>query len=731
MDTARLIEILRAEGITQTQAADRLGVSKQLVTHWVQGRREPSERQLQALAELVGVDIRVLNGGMEVMSAQQQSGLDSLSSADWRFRPAPQDGGRDYGNANVLAFSPSIATMVRELGQNALDQMLAPDGMVHVRFTLIELSEGGTARSRFLEALAWDRLQLHIKAAADVPNAKLSSKLREGLRRTDRLFILLVEDFGTTGAYGDERTPSDPSEKSPFAALIRDNLNSSKQTSNAGGTHGVGKGTAWQASHLSTVLLSSSIDPRKLRDGQPTGSLRFIAKSELTWHLDPDGHPMAGPGWLAGPPQDFNSLWVAPHELKDLFLDRLKLPEGVDEQSRSGTSLAIVGFRDPQEDDTADPVKILDRIKQAVSENFFPAILEGRLSCSVEYRLDGELESASHVKPEEYVPEMVEAYKAHRDGEIVNAESAGPGDTIREEVVHGVPRTRVDAVPSVQRFDEDLDAKSYLLVRYAKNDELGNLGSARRQLANHVALVRGRLMVVQYSRQSHLVVGGRQFHGILLAGEAVDQKPAQRAAEQFLRLSEPAAHDEWTWRDDVRDNYRSGAKRQLESFREEWRGALRRLVEPEQSDEDEGPDELRKLFALPGQPRPSPGTVVRLQEQQLRGGQWHIAAELVINNRSCDRILVPALSVQPESGNGISLDWDSLSIVRCTRGRASVTEKKAIEVTSGTSRVVFKAVSKSAPDHLNLAKCRVTLRVGSQEREALGASAPSREGRHA
>jgi hypothetical protein len=61
---------------------------------------------------------------MEVMSAQQ-SGLDCLSSADWRFRPAPQDGGRDYGNANVLAFSPSIATMVRELGQNALDQMLA------------------------------------------------------------------------------------------------------------------------------------------------------------------------------------------------------------------------------------------------------------------------------------------------------------------------------------------------------------------------------------------------------------------------------------------------------------------------------------------------------------------------------------------------------------------------------------------------------------------------------
>ena len=37
---------------------------------------------------------------------------DSLPNAIWDFRNAPPDGGRDYGNANVLAFTPYLHTLV-------------------------------------------------------------------------------------------------------------------------------------------------------------------------------------------------------------------------------------------------------------------------------------------------------------------------------------------------------------------------------------------------------------------------------------------------------------------------------------------------------------------------------------------------------------------------------------------------------------------------------------------
>jgi RNA polymerase primary sigma factor len=711
----RLRRAVDESGISQAKVAEQIGVSKQLVTHWLQGRREPSEAQLKQLAAVVGVDMNFLTGAID-KAPPAGPGLDSLDEAVWDFRKAPEDGGRDYGNANVLAFTPDIDTLVRELGQNALDQLLRSAGSMHLRFSLIELTDSSPAYAAFIDAMKWGELEPHIKAAIEL-NSRLSSKLRRGLAGIRRLRVLRVEDFGTTGVYGGETTATERGEKSPFAALMRDNLNSSKETNIAGGTHGAGKGTAWQCSDIGTVLLSSRIAPSYGIPGQPDDALRFIAKAELTWHNWPAG-AKAGPGWLSHP-EHTRSMWLAPEELSDLFLDRSDFPNGVDGSAQSGTSLAIVGFRDPQDDRESDPAAILDRVKRAVAENFFPAILEGRMKVTVEHHVDGETKKTDVVDSKDYVPEMVEAYEAHRDDEVTPHERAVAGDTTHAHITHPIPSTRPDAAPTLRRFEEDLDATADLIVRFAKGEELGPTGSGRRQLVNHVALVRGRRMVVEYLRRSNIVVGGRAFHGILLAGEAAGEQPAQAAAEQFFRLAEPPAHNKWIWREDVRDNYRTGAKGDLTTFYARLNDTLRELIKPEEEAEDDGPEELRKLLFLAGPARPSIPAVIKINEQSLNDGKWSITAEVAINDRKRALALRPTISVQPESGSAVDLEWESLTVVRASKGAAKETADCEIEAPAGTARVVFEAVSKARTDGLDLSRCKVTVRVTARPGNSL------------
>src|SRR5207244_49454 len=74
----------------------------------------------------------------------------------WRFRFAPPDGGRDYGNANVWAFDPTIATMVRDVLQNCRDAELSPGAPVGVVFRIIRLR--GTHLEAFKRAVRWEEV---------------------------------------------------------------------------------------------------------------------------------------------------------------------------------------------------------------------------------------------------------------------------------------------------------------------------------------------------------------------------------------------------------------------------------------------------------------------------------------------------------------------------------------------------------------------------------------------
>src|SRR5262249_34590832 len=155
-----------------------------------------------------------------------------------------------------------------------------------------------------------------------------------------------------------------------FCALVRDNLNSAKRTAVAGGSFGLGKAVLWRCSDISTVIFGTVIQDKakKVRS-------RLIAKTELGYH-EINSQEFAGPGWLAKP-DTFESLWDVGALLQDLCIDRKPAEHGGDDSHPEGTSIVIVGFRDPQAETQEDIEKILDNIGMAVARNFWPAMKRG------------------------------------------------------------------------------------------------------------------------------------------------------------------------------------------------------------------------------------------------------------------------------------------------------------------------------------------------------------------
>ncbi len=662
------------------------------MSHWLTGRRPVPDHQIKRIAEVLGVDEGWLMGeNPSTETDPSRIGPDDLDGADWTFRPAPEDGGRDYGNSNIFATPPDIGTFVRETAQNARDQALG-EGAVHLRYSLIELKKGTEEYDAFVEALQFDELTAHIASAAKT-QSKVGTRLQAGLEdvhASDKLMLLRIEDYGTTGLYGGEKSGGDPS---PFAALVRNNLDSSKQSASAGGSFGLGKATLWRCSELSTVLFASDIAHGKRR--ATDRGFRFVGKAELTWHQLGDVE-FAGPGWLSD--SSANSMWMTPDKLAPVFLNRTSTPPGVSTGNASGTSILVVGFRDPKADATSDPKNLVREIKEAAAQNFWPAIVSGALIVSVEHIVDGKATSEV-VDPEQHVPELVDAYRTHLADEI--CESPEGGETARATVSIRIPGTRSSA-EDLQQHTE-IDSPCHLLVRLVAGDE-----ATKNQGLNSVALVRGRGMVVRYWSRSSILVGARPFHAVLLAGEAAAASAENLWAEQFLRISEPPAHDRWEFNDDLREKYQRGAGARIHEFWGAITEELRKLIRPKEKAEEDGPDALRRLLQLSAPPEPAaPTATLRSVQARFKDGHWKINGKIKVNDRRKALVATPVLSVDPESGGAIKLPWSKLNVVSTSRGGATASNE-AISIEANTSSVSFEA-STATTEGLDLHQCRARI----------------------
>lgn len=721
LDPQRLRRALDDAGMSAARLADELDISRSYISHWLTGRREPPEKYLEPIADILKVDRAWLAGRDRGDEADNRTGEESkVGNADrpphvprrdaaWHFRQEPADGGRDYGSANVWALPADISSLVRETGQNSLDHAVGHAGKVQMRFSLIELTKGSDEYEEFVEAVGFDDLLGHIEEAAKT-QSKLSTRLRGGLKRVrqaDRMRLLRIDDYGTTGLFGREKT-SEERDSNPFAALVRNNLDSSKRSTTAGGSFGLGKAVLWRCSSLSTVFFASDITESERSQDQPTGT-RTVGKAELTWHRLGD-ESLAGPGWYGIDGTEGDSMWVDNSELERLQLSRSEkeAPPGVEPARSSGTSILLLGFQDPESEDETDASTVLEKIERAVAVNFWPVMVKDRLHVSTEHIVDGEPQDGTRqVDPMDYVFELCDAVIRHEANEV-DEELIAPGDVVRIPVTHRIPATD-DDTGELQRFPDELEATAQLVVRLAGDDELGS------DQLNKVALVRGRGMVVKYWRRNNLVVGASPFHAVLLAGRAAGTDSPNIAAEQFLRLAEPPAHNDWKHTGEVKERYEHGSGVRLQDVFDGTSKQLKKVIKPRPSGGEEGPDELKRLLQLTtSAPSAPPPATLRRIRQEIRDGRWHIRAEIHMNDRSRRRAVTPRLRINAESGKKVEIPWEEVEIADTGHGSASL-EGDALVIEPETRRVRFAARSAKEADGIEVAHCSTKLDLRVKE----------------
>jgi transcriptional regulator with XRE-family HTH domain len=681
----------RRPAMTRSQLASKLGVSAGAVSHWLNGNRPCPDAVVLKIAKLTKAEPGWLLNGAKAQADSGRaaaSGRTSAASLIWGFREAPADGGKDFGNAAVYATPMAVRTIVREDGQNSLDAGRSDE--VVIRFRLVELSPNSKRYTRVLNALGFADLRDRIRSIeeADEYQSKLGTKLSAGLEAVleEKLILLYVDDYRSRGLQGDEYDST-----KPYCALVRDNLNSRKDTNTAGGVFGVGSKVNIACSRLSTVLYASKVE------GEENRGTRLVGRSELTYHeLKVGGrkHRFAGPGWLGVPGQRdgvVESAWLPDdsHLLDDLMLRRDRLPADVRPSEATGTSILIVGFTDPQIEAGATTQQLADSFVEAAATNFWPAMMRGSLSVIVERYVDDAEEpiKSERVDPRTVagVNELCDAYEKHVSGATTPA-LLNPGDVASIVVPIAVPATRQRAKGI--RAHQEQSAECRLLVRLADPEA----GSSDPRVGN-VAYTRGRAMVVRYQPRAS-VVGGRPFHAVVLAGTMAGRSIEQVAAEQFLRIAEPPAHDKWAYSSDLGERYARGAKKALDDFHSRVTEELQRILRPPISRQSDGPEILRRLLQIrpPAQaPVPSqPQVRITRRKARVVDGVWVVEAELSVNPTPRTLSVTPRLSFRCEGSGAIPVRWSRLDVE--DSGSISV-EDGALILPPRTKRVAFKAWS--------------------------------------
>lgn len=688
----RLDVELNKQGKTQAALAEAVGVSSATVSQWRSGTKQPSATNMIKVAEFLGVQAAWLSYGELGTTSRTVDPKERAAYArdcSWYHRPAPQDAGRELGNAAGFAFHGGLATLARETSQNILDEAQAGQPTVEARYTLIELT--GARLDAFLKAIQFEDLRPHLEAAAE-SRQKVATVIRAGLAsmKEDRKLILLrVEDYGAKGLVGPEY------EDGNYMAVVRNILDSFKGD-NAGGSYGLGKSVMWACSQFGLVLINSTLSVAQ--DGNREG--RFIARLELPWHRLPRAggsrfDAYAGPAWFGekDPARGgvTRSYWGNDALAADTYLAR--------EEGQSGTSFLIVGAHDP--DDQVQTIEQMhDQLVDALAKNFWPAMVEragddpGMMTTLVRSERNGVALKSDLVDPYSYSPAKARMLQVHRDDLTVDS-LENPGDVVRRRVTLEVPKRLNDGAHASQIHE------AVLLVTEADEDE--------RDL-NRVAYLRGSHMVIREEAVAGLPMGSRPFHAVVLAGLAAGDEPADKAADRFLRAAEPPEHDNWEVTPDLSSSYARGYNKALADFKSGVRKAIREIVGRPTRDLSDGPDALKELLRITP---PVVDTTKRPRVKSAIGkpdeeGRWSLDIRVSLPAREAAWSFSPVLRFGTESGAAIPVVWEEL----VGESKCSATGD-VVMADPGAREVRFRGTSKADthPVEASLATALVDVRV--------------------
>lgn len=647
----------------QSDLADRIGVSRQSVSGWINGSVAPSAENRRQVARALGIGPEALRDDTPAdLEAERSRYMEQLH---WYLRPAPQDGARTGGQAAEFAFEHSLRSLAPETAQNANDEKLDTEATVDLAYTVIELS--GEHLERFLTALRFDVLRPHYEAiVADRPELPISGSIRAGLEQIDSgsLILLRIADSGTTGLVGPEAGSGN------FAAVMRDTLSSTKDDTK-GGSYGLGKATMWASSRLGLVLAHSNLsEPHNGRTEH-----RVIGRLELPSH-SVGGDDWDGPGWLGVPGQyGADSLWDNSAAALDLHLAR--------EGARTGTSFLVVGAHDGAAE-ASTPEEMVSIIEDEILNRFWPAMLPDaagvtRLSVTVGIERNGDMQAVRTVDPVAGRPiqaAMLTKYYAGEEAPELD-EDGDVAATLAELVV---PK---NVSPDEASPSADHDA----LVIVTQLDQ------RTADQADVVEYMRGSKMVVDRRSVHGLAIGHRPFHAVVLAGgaSAGDSSNNNDLAERFLRRAEPPEHNRWTHKTRRVGAMYYGGSTSLRKFWASVNQAIAEVVNRPVITQDNGPDCLRELLRISDVDQPPRAKEPRITVVSLDSikpdGAWVLRAKVTVPAPSAGRQwrFRPVARFGVESGSPSTV---GLSLVEALERCTTIDDDQILVNTTARTAVV-------------------------------------------
>jgi hypothetical protein len=594
-------------------------------------------------------------------------------SAAWQWnRQSPAYG--NFGNANQWTVNAGLVSLARESAQNTNDAR-AGDEPAELVYSFIRLT--GHRREAFLSALGWQDLRSHLHAMGDAASGAVTAgQIRAGLEaseQSDSLVLLRVADYGCRGLTGPEFAEDglSPDLFGNFIKLCRLDLFSGKDKA-AGGSFGLGKAVYWRFSRVQTVLFNSVLTGADAVGGRTRNRLFGVNQGVLHRH---DGVGYEGRGYFGRPYPNghVGSVWDDRELVDALHLTRT--------DDRPGTTALLLGFYDPDQpqrglNGAEELTQLAGDLREGVEENFWPLLTRGGLEVRIEVIDDGEIVSEKTVDPEETYTELVRALRRFDAGRI--DDELGDPDSV---VVRDVP-IRISRRRTGDRHETFVHQAK--LVVTLSDDQ-------KDTLENRVCLLRQPEMIVQTVDRAF---DAYTYHGFLLAGAAIN--PAAPTTEQlwaddFLRFSEPPAHDRWipgtgrrqASQANLTAHYHAPWVPNLHGIEKGVVEALHGLFGAPPPRADQPPESLLKhLRFLRAEGGGAGGGAaarkpeVDLTDWRVQDGRWNVRFTVRAKNRPQGWSMRPALAFVGLDGRRDVVGWDAL-----------VVEDGAAELTDGSLQV--------------------------------------------
>lgn len=600
-----------------------------------------------------------------------------MTSLKWIFDPLPPSGAIQGGIpiAHVLGPDMGIDTFVREVLQNSLDQATGNE-IVRVNFGFHEMD--GAEKKQFADAIELNQLERHLEGAAGGPGV-MGSRLEQTLERlaSEPLILLRIDDSGTQGLTGGENEGG-----KNFNALCRNVLDTAEDRPLRGGSFGLGKAVLWRCSSISTVLFSSQIAAEDPRSG-----FRLFGRVELPYHRT-DDKGWNGPGWF-GLSQDTAqgvravSVWddQAAETARKANLFR---PAQLD----TGTTIGLVGFYEPWEEEPRPILQVAEDIVASASRWFWPSIRTDQqaLQVAVEVFQTGEQVYNRMVELEPDVSPFMIALT----GQDTVPQVSQPGDVAERHLHLKIPARK----PSNQDpGTPEVDGEFRLRLRFASGEESPGL-------QNRVALMRGAGMVIEYKRPARSPAEAIPYHAVLSGGLANGNSDTDHTMERFLRAAEPPSHNQWMpGTDRLQAEYRRGARARFQRLWADLDRAVVELCEEQAPATDRGPRRLARLFPIragSGEPSGRPQFRTDRLDAHLEGSTWVVSGHILKRGgQDWNWAFNVSLWLDAETGRGeqiklVTLEADTDHIVQSG-------DAWEVKVPSSVRSVSFKGQSQAAP----------------------------------